>query len=93
VVCFTDRTPLTKLIAYNNYCRDHQITFLYGAMDGVFSSIFTDFGSGHIINDADGLPEKFSTIDKITCAERGSFKSLYVTKQLTKIMTYHLVRE
>jgi hypothetical protein len=79
VVVFTDRTPVKQLELYNTFCRNRTkadgspdpIVFLYGSIDGVFASIFADFGPKHHVFDLDGVPEKQIVIEHISQADNG----------------------
>jgi len=71
VVCYMDRTPLADLIKANDFCRAHNIVFLYGAINGAAASLFADFGPKFHVFDPDGTPERTLIIDHISSAKNG----------------------
>jgi ubiquitin-activating enzyme E1 len=50
----TQFMPLAELTRLNDFCRARNIAFFYAFIGGVSSTIFTDLGAAHVVNDFDG---------------------------------------
>ena len=60
VIVQTEIKSEKEIIKLDEYCRDHNIKFIYGAALGLFGFIFSDFGKEHKIFDNNGKePKKF----------------------------------
>jgi ubiquitin-activating enzyme E1 len=59
LVCYTENFDgIDNLIAADNFCRSKKIGFLLAETMGCAGYVFSDFGSSHVITDADGEPCK-----------------------------------
>lgn len=68
VVVSTDDAPQAEQIRRNSAVRDTG-KFIYACQNGVFASVFSDFGPAHQINDPDGSPVNTIVLDEIIVRE------------------------
>jgi ubiquitin-activating enzyme E1 len=60
VVISADSISESKLIEYNEHCRAHGIGFIACEADGIFSTVFVDFGDNYVASNPRGIrPEPF----------------------------------
>ena len=60
VIIQTEIRSEKEIIKLDEYCRENQIKFIYGASLGLFGFIFSDFGKEHKIFDSNGKePQKY----------------------------------
>ena len=71
VIIQTELISQQKTIYLNEYCRERQIKFIYGANIGLSGFIFSDFGNDHLIYDMDGEEPKRYLIKEITNEKNG----------------------
>lgn len=71
VIIQTELISQQKIIYLNEYCRERQIKFIYGANIGLSGFIFSDFGNDHLIYDMDGEEPKRYLIKEITNEKNG----------------------
>jgi ubiquitin-activating enzyme E1 len=66
VVIYSDLSPLSHLTAANEFCHANGIVFIYATNLGVTSTIFSDFGPEHTVNDPNGEPTKINVVEDVT---------------------------
>ena len=71
VIIETELISQKEIITLNEYCRENQIKFIYGANMGLSGFIFSDFGNNHNIYDIDGEEPKRFLIKDITNEKNG----------------------
>ena len=71
VIIETELISQEKIIGLNEYCRENNIKFIYGANMGLSGFIFSDFGIDHRIYDMDGEEPKRYLIKEITNEKNG----------------------
>lgn len=53
-VVITNHPALSKLIEWDNFCREKGILFILAQSAGAFTNMFSDFGAEHLVTDQDG---------------------------------------
>lgn len=66
VIVYTDASPLSHLKLADAFCHANGKAFIYASNLGVTSTIFSDFGSSHVITDADGEPCRMNVVTGIS---------------------------
>lgn len=64
-VIVTQLLPKSELFRINQTCRTNNIAFLMAFTSGITSSLFSDFGPKHIVNDATGEPVETKALSNI----------------------------
>ncbi len=73
---FTDFYDKEFLIKVDEYCRKNNKAFIYSGSLGLYGFIFADFGSNHLVKDANGDPISIGYIDTIMCDNKD--KNTYI---------------
>jgi Ubiquitin-activating enzyme E1 four-helix bundle len=63
--------PIAELVRLNEFCRKNSISFFFSLSGGVHTSIFSDLGSKHIVNDFNGERPIQKLITEVTPLENG----------------------
>lgn len=70
VVVLTEQT-ITEQLRVNNFCHDNDIGFISADINGIFSSVFVDFGDKHIVSDKNGEQELRGLIRHVSSETAG----------------------
>lgn len=69
VVVVTVPLPQATLVELDEYCRAHQVCFIYTVCMSVFGMVFCDFGDNFVVSDKDGEPAATSQIEYVLLDE------------------------
>lgn len=84
-VLVTNDTPLATQIEWNNATHNSKGTiYLLAVTNGVTATFFSDFGSEHVITDANGEPPISNPVDNIEVVEDNGSHHLVITVTRTK---------
>jgi len=67
-VVVTQILPRKELVRINELCRSRKPSpsaFILAITQGISAHFFTDFGAGHVVNDADGEPARTFVVDEL----------------------------
>ena len=73
--------PLDELIRLNDLCRGSKVSFFFSISGGMHSSIFSDLGPNHVVNDFNGERPIQKLITEVTPLENGMCLIRYDTPE------------